>query len=446
MPSKKIDPEDDKKHEFWATQPVLQSKEDAIELKKALAQRLSHEAEGKPVEHTSPAAAAATGSTAPEEGAAAAATARAASIGPIEKKTLTDVPKEPYPLASVLEWFNPDVNSDTQLQEIYDLLYENYVEDDDSMFRFSYSHPFLRWALTPPGYYPDWHIAVRKVSDKKMLAFISGVPAHIRVGDKAMTLCEINFLCVHKSLRSKKLTPILIREVTRRVNLRDIWQAVYTAGIEIPTPFATTQYWHRSLNPEKLIDIGFSRMPSQYEKFAKPMEALTRALKVEHTGLALRPMTKQDLPHVLELLAKQLAACPIAPAFEGAEAEHWLLPRKDVVHAFVHENPQTKEITDFVSFYALSSTVLNHPRHQTLNAAYAYYYANTTVDKTRLFQEALCLAKKENFDVFNALNLMGNEAVFTHLKFGIGDGKLRYYLFNYRFPHVEAREVGLIML
>jgi len=30
-------------------------------------------------------------------------------------------------------------------------LAENYVEDDDSMFRFDYSIDFLRWALLPPG-------------------------------------------------------------------------------------------------------------------------------------------------------------------------------------------------------------------------------------------------------------------------------------------------------
>ena len=38
-----------------------------------------------------------------------------------------------------------------QLKELYILLNENYVEDDDNMFRFDYSPEFLRWALQPPG-------------------------------------------------------------------------------------------------------------------------------------------------------------------------------------------------------------------------------------------------------------------------------------------------------
>jgi glycylpeptide N-tetradecanoyltransferase len=44
------------------------------------------------------------------------------------------------------------------------------------------------------------------------------------------------------------------------VNLHNIWQAAYTAGTIIPKPFATCRYWHRSLNPKKLIEIGFSRL------------------------------------------------------------------------------------------------------------------------------------------------------------------------------------------
>lgn len=32
-----------------------------------------------------------------------------------------------------------------QLKELYILLNENYVEDDDNMFRFDYSPEFLKW-------------------------------------------------------------------------------------------------------------------------------------------------------------------------------------------------------------------------------------------------------------------------------------------------------------
>ncbi len=73
-------------------------------------------------------------------------------------------------------------------------------------------------------------------------------------------MCEINFLCVHKKLRSKRLAPVLIKEVTRRVNLRGIFQAVYTAGVMLPKPVSACRYFHRSLNPRKLLDIKFTHL------------------------------------------------------------------------------------------------------------------------------------------------------------------------------------------
>ena len=42
--------------------------------------------------------------------------------------------------------------------------------------------------------------------------------------EKKKNLVEINFLCVHKKLRAKRLAPVLIREITRRVNLTGIFQ------------------------------------------------------------------------------------------------------------------------------------------------------------------------------------------------------------------------------
>lgn len=42
------------------------------------------------------------------------------------------------------------------------------------------------------------------------------------------------------------------------------------------------------------------------------------------------------------------------------------------------------------------------------------------------------LAKKNKFDVFNALSLADNTLFLENQKFGPGDGSLHYYLFNYR--------------
>jgi glycylpeptide N-tetradecanoyltransferase len=61
--------------------------------------------------------------------------------------------------------------------------------------------------------------------------------------------------------------------------------------------------------------------------------------------------------------------------------------------------------------------------------------------------DALILAANKGYDVFNALDLLENEDFLKELKFGIGDGSLQYYLYNWRMgAMLEPKEVGLILL
>jgi len=150
--------------------------------------------------------------------------------------------REPFSLPDGFGWSELDVGDERQLGELYALLNENYVEDDDNMFRFDYSPAFLRWALQPPGWRAEWHLGVRGLrAPQRLLAFIAAVPATVKIYDREQPMVEVNFLCVHKRLRAKRVAPVLIREVTRRVNLRGLFQAVYTAGVILPRPVCTSR-------------------------------------------------------------------------------------------------------------------------------------------------------------------------------------------------------------
>lgn len=91
-----------------------------------------------------------------------------------------------------------------------------------------------------------------------------------------------------------------MQEITRRVNLRGIWQAAYTAGVLLPKPVATAQYWHRSLNPKKLISVGFSRLAVRVPQPCDP--PLSRSNTPLHCALAPRCTP--------ELFHHKLAVCP----------------------------------------------------------------------------------------------------------------------------------------
>ena len=53
-------------------------------------------------------------------------------------------------------------------------------------------------------------------------------------------------------------------------------------------------------------------------------------------------------------------------------------------------------ITDMVSFYTLPSTVMSHPTHNLLKAAYSFYNVSTVTPWVDLIGDALVLAKKVN--------------------------------------------------
>merc|ERR550519_214232 len=86
-------------------------------------------------------------------------------------------------------------------------------------------------------------------------------------------------------------------------------------------------------------------------------------------------------------------------------------------------HPTHSNIKAAYSFYTLPSTVMNHPTHSNIKAAYSFYNVSTETPWVDLMGDALVLAKRDNFDVFNALDLMENIEFLEKLKFGIGDAR-----------------------
>ncbi|KAK2512532.1 hypothetical protein Q9233_016192 [Columba guinea] len=242
----------------------------------------------------------------------------------------------------------------------------------------------LKKALRPPGWLPQWHCGVRVVSSKKLVGFISAIPATIHIYDT---------------------------------------------------------YWHRSLNPRKLIEVKFSHL-SRNMTMQRTMK-LYRLPETPKTP-GLRPMEHRDISAVHKLLTEYLKQFHLTPVMSREEVEHWFLPQENIIDTFVVESAPG-EVTDFLSFYTLPSTIMNHPTHKSLKAAYSFYNVHTKTPLLDLMSDALILAKSKGFDVFNALDLMENKTFLEKLKFGIGDGNLQYYLYNWKCPSMAPEKVGLVL-
>jgi len=276
-------------------------------------------------------------------------------------------------------------------------------------------------------------------------------------------MSEINYLCVHKKLRSKRLAPVLIKEVTRQCHLKGIFQAIYTGGVVLPTPVSTCRYFHRSLNIPKLVDIKFTPVPRDMTLArminANKLPSSTPVL----AGRGLREMEQRDIPVVNDLWSRYMRRFKMYPEYSHEELEHHLLSGRgsgepvngrrtgQVVWSYVVEDPKSQKITDFFTFYSLPSTIMQSQKHALLEAGYLFYYATDVAFQDNaeslgllrrrlldLIGDALILADQAKFDVFNALTLMDNALFLNDLKFGKGDGFLNYYLYNYRMSPLEG--------
>lgn len=65
--------------------------------------------------------------------------------GPIKEIDIEKVDKQPSQMYPGFEWVTMDLEDEKQLEEVYDLLTNHYVEDQEAMFRFRYSPSFLNW-------------------------------------------------------------------------------------------------------------------------------------------------------------------------------------------------------------------------------------------------------------------------------------------------------------
>lgn len=111
-------------------------------------------------------------------------------------------------------------------------------------------------------------------------------------------------------------------------------QAVYTAGVLLPRPMASCRYWHRSLNPRKLIEVKFSHlgknmtMQRTLKLYRLPSDTATRGF---------RRLQPQDVDSCHRLLANYLKRFDLAPVFSREQFIHWFLPQDKIIDSYVVE-------------------------------------------------------------------------------------------------------------
>jgi glycylpeptide N-tetradecanoyltransferase len=253
-------------------------------------------------------------------------------------------------------------------------------------------------------------------------------------------MVKVSLMCIDTKYRSYRLAPVLIKEITRRAHLQNIWQAIYATSVIIPKPFCKAVYYHRGLNIQKLFNMGCTYIsPNLDVKKAKTLYKLPKKPSLNN----IRPMEKKDISLVHIVLNKYLERFKVRKYYSEEEVAYWFLPREKVIYTYVIE--ENDVITDMISFFAITNYMPNDLNLK-LYVAYSFINIAVTVTFKELIRNALILAKNEGFDLYSALNVMDNESIFQDLMFGIGSNSLKYYFYNYQLPSITPNELGIVLI
>jgi glycylpeptide N-tetradecanoyltransferase len=353
----------------------------------------------------------------------------------IIKVDLNQVPLKPYSLPEGFEWINFDLSEDL----LYQFINKFYKDDVDTKRYFNYSKEFIKWYLSTPSYnYNDLFIGIK--ANDKIVASICGVPIKINIFDKEVIAVEINFLCVHHSLRNKRLSPVLIKEITRRANLHNIYQAFYTGGMDLPNKIINGSYYHRPLNIPKLVEMNYIDPPNNismktYCKLYKTLDSL---------NLNIRLLEEKDCIEACKKLNEYNQKFKINIIFNQEEFNYKFLvnEKQNIIYSYVVTNEEGN-ITDFISLYYLPSQIKNEIKYTDVKKAYLYYYFSN--DLLNLVDNALYLMKNKDIDIVNCVDQYNNRSFVEKLKFIKGPVDLYFYFYNWTCPAIENKDMSLVM-
>ena len=335
---------------------------------------------------------------------------------------------QPYNLPDNFEWVNLNINNDIDI--IYNFLASYYVNNINALRKFHYSKDFLKWFLIQSNNIPDLLIGVKY--NNKIYATIFGIPMKIKVFDKIINCIEINFLCVHHKLRNKRLTPVLIKEISRRAILHNIYQAFYTTSVDLPRSLNKGTYYHRPINVQKLIELDFIEKTNVlFNIIKKP-------------NINIRPLQPKDFNICCEMLNKYNSQFKISILFEQEDFNYHFTFRPNIIESYVVEN--NNMVTDFISFFFIPSKIMNNRKYDEMKKAYVYYYFNTITPLEILMENGLYFMKKNNMDIVNCMNQYNNMNFINKLNFIEGNGKLNFYLYNYECQALNNNDIGIIMI
>jgi glycylpeptide N-tetradecanoyltransferase len=357
----------------------------------------------------------------------------------IKQYDISEIDIDPFVLPKCLSWYDINLDNEYDLNELYIFLYKYYADND--ILRFAYSKNFLKWFLSQQDNTSGPNLKIGIKYCNCLVGCIFAIPVYTNIFDSTIKQVEINLLCMDKNIRNFRLAPILINEITRRTHLNNIWSAIFSGSLNLPHAITNVNYYHRWLNIKKLLSVGFMDKPNDIpiDRFIDLYE------NIESPCIIFNKLSSFDCDECCLKLNTFLRKYKISRQFTLDNFRYHFIPKDDyILDAYVIKHENT--ITDFISYYYLSSSTINNTECKSVNKIYLYYYFNNKTSLKELVNGVIYLAKNKNIDAIDCIDILDYKSVFNELKFKLGNGSINYFFYNWNIPQIESNELGYFMV
>ena len=299
-----------------------------------------------------------------------------------------------------------------EINNIAKFLSENYVEDNK--FRYNYSEDFLKWYLDDDSL----QICIYD-NNEELVGFICGKKINMMLNGEQKIIAEIDFLCVKKNNRNKKLCPLLINKIRQKFNDINIYEAIFTSEHNYPNNITHCDYFIRFINPIKLYEIGYINNNLNLEFYSE-------LPKIKGNKILNKI---NDYNICLDLYNKYYKRFDCYEIFDETSFNK----RFNNNHINIYGLYENNKLIDFISYYTIDINVINViiNNNQMTKDGYLYIYTNNSNNLHRMISLLLHKLKENNVDSFIALNIMENtDDIMADLKFINKKSNYNYYFFQ----------------
>ena len=344
----------------------------------------------------------------------------------------------PIKLPGKLEWTDLDLNNSITMSKTIDFLNENY-HDDNCKVSFVFTKELLKWLLL---FNPlNLKLAVGVIFNNKLVGCIFGIIRTLNLNGKIIKGSETNLLCLTKTIRNLNISPILIKELTRRnMYYLNINQSIYTTDLTLPNIVSSVNYLYRYINIRKMIDTDFLQKSIETELgYDKIKDYYHFTKKIKGTVKMIDTLSEKELIICCDLLNNKLKSLKLSYLFDIEYFKYTFI--NPVMKCWVIFNKG--KITDMISCYFQKT--FSKKFNMYFNNCNLYYYFNNKNNIEKLSSIIIKDCINNNIDMIKVLNLMD----YNNLKdfnFDQDTVTLNYYIYNWSSSNVNSKKIGYMVV